>query len=147
MGRMYTAGGEFASFAAADNVFDVRAPSTGAVIIHSFGLKPQTTTDAAFGVKTTVWDTAGTVGTAETEEPVDAGLTQAAGAVVSESPTSGTTESILRQYAVSTLAGLDVIYTPEERPIISNSKQFAVATLDAIATADLNWYVCWEEIG
>ncbi len=148
MGRIYYQTSDIASFTEGD-VIELNAAATDIILLHSIHIKPQATTDEAFNVILARASGAGTGGATTGIDPAPALVGDAAfGGTYMEAATAdatGLTE--LQRWAVSTLAGLDVIWTPETRPVVPPSGRIVINVEDAISSATLEWNIIFEEIG
>jgi hypothetical protein len=148
MGRIYYQTSDIATFTSGD-VIELNCAATDIILLHSLHVKPQATADEAFNVVLARASGAGTGGNTTGIDPAPALVGDAAfGGTYREAATgaaTGLTE--LSRWAVSTLAGLDVIWTPETRPVVPPSGRIVIKVEDAISSATLEWNIIFEEIG
>lgn len=158
MGRIYIAQFSAVAITAVQDLFEVLAPSDSVVIIHGWNIFQTTDTgDAAeeiLRLQTVrgVGATGGSGGTTPTIQPRDDG-DAAAGVVVEANNTTrmtagGGSLETLEQYGWNVRIPLQVIYTPETRPIISPSDYWTLelpaAPADSITVSGM---IIFEEIG
>lgn len=145
---MYVASGTATAISTAANLFQVTTEDDSVILIHRIALRAGTTTDEQTGVKMQrVSTAAGSPSTTITANPLDPGDASFSGTILNE-PTGGSGATELGRWNMSTLAGLEIIYTPEERPVLSGAApNLLIATEDTITSVDVEWMVTFEEIG
>jgi len=156
---MYTAQFNEVAVTAAQDLFEIAAPSGGVVIIHEWSILQNTDVgDAAeevLRIETVRGDgtvTSGSGGSTVTAQPVDNG-DAAPGSTVEANNTTrmavGTgVLDILRQYGWNIRVGLEKIYTPETRPVITPSDRWTLSLDDTPADSiTMSGSILFEEIG
>ena len=148
MGRIYYQTSDILTFTSGD-VIELNSAATDVIFLHSIHIKPQSATDEAFNVKLARASGAGTGGNTTGIDPAPALPGDSAfGGTYREAATSAATGlTELQRWAVSTLAGLNVIWTPETRPFVPPSGRIVINVEDAISSATLEWNIIFEEIG
>lgn len=147
MGRMYVASGTSTAITTAANLFQLATEDDSVIFIHRFGLRVATTTDEALTVTLSRVGTAATGGTGVNANPLDPGDAADSATILNE-PTGEATKTEIGRWNTSTLAGLEIIYTPEERPVLSGAAPTVLFETDlTITSADVSWMIVFEEIG
>lgn len=159
MGRIYT--GQFSAVAvtAAQDLFEIAAPSDAVVVVHSWEIfQTSDTGDAAEEllriqlVRGVGSVTSGSGGSTVTTQPKEDGDAAFGGTVEANNTTqmaagSGSLET-LYQYGWNVRIPREVIYTPESRPSISPSNRLTIALTAAPADSlTVSGTVVFEEIG
>lgn len=148
MGRMYVASGDLPTWTAAGDVVELIAPADAIVVLHRLTLQQSTSeTDDSTSVLLSRVGTSGSGGGAITATPLQVGDAAFGGTIEEGNTTDSTGNTVLYNWGMSVLAGLDVIWTPETRPIISPSAALVVTTGDALSSVTLEWTLEFEEIG
>lgn len=149
MGRIYTQTSDIASFTEGD-IIELNAPSDAVVILHSIHVGLQVETDDSSALLLQRATTAGAGGntTGITPAPMQVG-DAAFGGTYREAATTDAagTLTVLQRWNFSALMGLDVIWTPETRPVISPSGRIVLNIEDTLTAATLEWNMVFEEIG
>lgn len=159
MGRMYSATFKAIAVTAAQDLFEIAAPSDAAVIVHGFAVSQVTETGdsaeemlqmtANRGVGSV---TSGSGGASVTPQPLNDGDAAFGGTVERNNTTimavgTGTLEE-LEAYAWNVRIPWERWYTPETRPVISPSNRWTLeletAPADSITLEGTVWF---EEIG
>lgn len=159
MGRMYIAQFNEVAVTAAQDLFEIAAPSTGVIVIHEWSIGQNTDVgdaqDEVLRIEEVRGDgtvTSGSGGSTPTPEPIDNGY-GASGATVEANNTTrmatGTgTLDVLRQYFWNVRVGLEKVYTPETRPVISPSDRWTLSLDDTPADSiTMSGSIVFEEIG
>lgn len=148
LGRMYVASGDITTFSTAGDVFELIAPSDAIVVVHSLSVTQSTseTDDSAALVLSRV-GTSGSGGTAITARPMEVGMPAFGGSVEEANTTDSTGNTALMNWGLSTLQGLDVIWPPETRPVISPSGALVLTTEGDLTSVTLEWIITFAEIG
>ena len=146
MGRIYTATSDIASFTSGD-ICEINAPSDAVVLLHSFHVGAQTETDDSSVVVLARAGSSGSGGGSITANPLEVGDAAFGGTVEEANSTPAGTLTTLGRYRFSTLAGVDVIFTPETRPVVSPSARIVLLMEDALTSTTLEWTATFEEIG
>ena len=159
MGRMYTAVFKAIAVTAAQDLFEIAAPSDAAVIVHGFALNQVTEVgDAAEEMLQVTCNrgvgsvTSGSGGASVTPQPLEDGSPAFGGTVERNNTTimavgSGTLEE-LEAAAWNIRMPFERIYTPEMRPVISPSNRWTLeletAPADSVTMEGTVWF---EEVG
>lgn len=129
------------------DIFELVAPSTGAVRLHGFSLTSSTTTDERVRLRLVRRSTTGSGGSAATEVPTDDTDTTTIGAALSTLVTTpGTIGDILCGWQWSQQGELLYLPTPELRPSVSASGRLCLNLSTAVGSSR-TWsgWVAWEE--
>lgn len=147
MGKMYVASGDAATFTTGD-VFELFAPSTAVVIIHSLWVHQSTDETDDTGVLILRRGvTTGSGGASITAQPLDPGGAAFGGTIEEANSTGATGGTDLYNWKWSALAGFEKVWLPETRLVLAPS-QGMVLDMDAtITSTTLEWGVEFEEIG
>lgn len=145
---MYVATGTADAISTAANLFQITTEDDSIIFIHRISLRPGTTTDQFTGVKLErVSSPAGSPYVLINANPLDPG-DAADSATIYNEPTGGSGATEIGRWNMSTLAGLEIIYTPEERPVLSGAAPtILMSTEDTLTSVDIEWMVIFEEIG
>lgn len=159
MARRYTAVFEDITITAAQDLFEIAAPSTGIVKIIKWSVFQTTdvgdTEEEILEIETVRGDgtvTSGSGGAAVTPQPIDNG-DGAAGSTVERNNTTrmvvGTgTLDLLEKYGFNVRMPIEMVYTPEEQPVVSPSDRWTLSLNDAPADSiTCSGMVVFEEIG
>lgn len=158
MGRMYRAAFGSVAVSAQQDLFEVLAPSNAIVIVHRIQLSQSTEVgDAAeeglhLQMVRGEGSTSGSGGSTPTVTPIEAGTASAGVAVEANNTTKmtagGGSLAVLEEHVWNVRVPLDIIYTPEERPIISPSDYFTVELNTTPADSlTMSGTITLEEIG
>lgn len=152
MGRIYTAVFEEESVSAAQDLFEIVAPSDAIVKIHELVLGQSSDAGDSESEQLSViihrGSTSGSGGGTPTARPMEAGDAAFGGTVETNNTTQSTEGNILWGDAFNVLAGLQKIWTPETRPVISPSGRLIVELQTAPADAlTMSGTLVFEEIG
>lgn len=159
MGRMYTAVFKSTAVTAAQDLFEIAAPSDSVVVVHSWGLFQTTETGDAQeemlllttnrGVGTV---TSGSGGATVTPQPISDGDAAFGGTVERNNTTqmaagTGSLEE-LEVLAWNIRVPMEKIYTPETRPVISPGNRWTLEMESTPADSiTMHGTVTFEEIG
>lgn len=159
MGRMYVTKFTDVAVTAAQDLFEIAAPSTGIVIVHEWGVSQNTDVgDAAEEilrleeVRGDGTVTSGSGGSTHTPQPIDNG-DAAAGSTVEINNTTRMAAGTgvldeLAQYGWNVRTHFEKVYTPETRPVVTPSDRWTLALDDTPADSlTMSGYVLFEEIG
>ena len=150
MSRMYTVPFENLSVTndSTQDVWQITAPSTAAVVLHHMELYSAVTTDERVRLIMQRVTGAGSGGSAMTEVPLDPAESAAAAAVVTLNTTPGTTTTILHAWYWSQLSPLIWLPTPECRVVLAPSAIVVLNLATAVASTR-NWsgFLTWQEVG
>ena len=159
MGMMYSCPFEAVAVSAAQDFFELLAPSTGALILHSVRLGQSSDEgDAAAEmldvsiVRGEGSVTSGSGGSAGTEVPLQSGLAAAEAAVELNNTTNMLVGSgaliLLLNDSFNVQVGWLYQPTPEERITVSPSDRLTIELVGAPADAlTMSGTITWEEIG
>ena len=150
MGRMYVASGDVSSGTSTLDIWQMTAPSAAICILHRITLsQSDSETDEAFAIALSRAASSGTTGgTAISGNPLDPGDAADSTTIHEAYTTPAGTKTVLFNWGVSTLAGFEHIWTPEERPILGGSDIVVLEITTALTSAvTLEWSVVYEEIG
>lgn len=129
------------------DIFQLTAAAGHAVKLHHFELYSATTTDERVRLILQRVTGAGSVGTAMTEVPVDAGDAAADAAVMTLNTTPGTTTTPLLAWYWSQLSPLVYLPVPEDRIVVPPSGIIVLNLATAVAsTRSWSGFLTWEEI-
>jgi hypothetical protein len=146
MGRIYYATSDIASFTSGD-IIEIAAPSDAVVAIHSLHVGAQTEINDSSVLRLMRATGSGSGGGAITARPREVGDSAFGGTLEEANSTPASTLTELLRWRFSTLVGVDVIFTPETRPIISPSGILVLNMEDALTAVTLEWTLVFEEIG
>lgn len=137
--RMFSAVFEEVAVSAVQDLFEVNAPADAVVVIH--GLVISQSSDAGdseseqLNVLIHRGSTSGSGGSAPTARPMEIG-TPAFGGTVEVNNTSQSTEGVhIHAECFNVMAGLQIWWTPETRPVLSPSGRLIVELQTAPADA------------
>jgi len=159
MGRIYIAQFNEVAVTAAQDLFEIVAPSTGIVRIHNWSILQNTDAgdaeDEILRIETVRGDgtvTSGSGGSTLTPQPIDNGDGAASSTVEANNTTRmavGTgVLDILEQYGWNVRVGMEKIYTPETYPTISPSDRWTLSLDDTPTDSiTMSGHVTFEEIG
>lgn len=157
MGLLYTATASAQAITAAGDMLELAAPSDAAVRLHRFWIEQDSDAGDAQSEQLRVSlkritgaPTSGSGGSSVTPTPMVSGAPAAGSTVEANNTTdlTGGTSATVMTRAFNVMAGLEVIFTPEERPEIAPSTRFLI-TLDTSPADSIAFdYGCvFEEIG
>lgn len=155
MGRIYTAQFTDVAVTAIQDLFEIVAPADAIVAIHDFHISQRTDVgDAAEEILPVQWSsghtTSGSGGSSPAAVPIELGDAAFGGTVEANNTTQAVDGTIVvhRTWNWNIRMGLDVIFTPETRPILSPSRcgclELPVAPADSITCSG---HITFEEIG
>jgi hypothetical protein len=155
MARMYTAQFTSVAVTAAQDLFEIVAPADAVVEIHEICISQSSDVgDAAEEGLSVLWKSGATVsgsgGSSVTPEPLEFGNPAFGGTCEANNTTQANTGTIVTHHAWNwnIRIPMQVIFTPETRPILSPSRR---ATLELVAApADsltMSGYIVFREIG
>ena len=160
MGRMYTATFKSTAVTAAQDLFEIAAPTDSIVIIHDWTLSQTTelgdaaeeqlilTTNRGVGTVTS-----GSGGATVTPQPISDGDPAFGGTVERNNTTimavgTGTLETDLELHAWNIRIPYQKVYTPETRPVISPGNRWTLEMESTPADSiTMHGTVTFEEIG
>lgn len=149
MGRMYTAVFEGVSVSAAQDLFEITAPATAIVVLHQVTITQdasETSEQLPFTIERA--SASGSGGSTPTAQLLELGSTAFGGTVEANNTARATSSSVLFRRSENVLNGIDWLFTPEMRPVISPSGILIVG-LDAApgAALTMSGTIVFEEIG
>lgn len=152
MGRVYIATFELVAATAAQDLFEINAPSDGIVVLHGFGVSQSSDVgDAASEMLNVLLhrgSTSGSGGSAPTAAPLDVGDAAFGGTVETNNTAQSTEGTQLGSWDFHIAAGLQVIFTPEMRPVISPSGRLIIELQSTPADSlTISGYAVFEEVG
>ena len=133
MGRIYTATSDIATFTSGD-IAEITAPADAVVIIHAISVGAQSELDDSSVVVIAKAGTGGSGGGTITPNPIETGNPAFGGTVEEGNSTPASSLTTLERFRFSTLAGVDYIWTPETRLILSPSQILVMTMEDAITS-------------
>jgi len=152
MGRMYAAVFEEVAATAAQDLFELVAPSTGVVLVHSIHISQSSDAgDAAsemLNILVHRGTATGTGGSSVTPSPLAVGDSAFGGTCEANNTTQSAEGTFLGAYNFNIMAGLDIVFTPETRPVISPSGLFIVELQTTPADSlTMSGTLIFEELG
>jgi hypothetical protein len=149
---MYSAVFESVAVTAAQDLFEIVAPSDAALRIHSFSLGQSSDAGDAESEQLNVLvhrgSTSGSGGTTVTPSPLSLGDAAFGGTVEANNTTQSTEGTFLDARCFNVMAGLEVIYTPESWIEVSPGGRLIIELQNAPADSlTMNGRVVFEEIG
>lgn len=152
MGRIYSAVFEEIAVSAVQDLFELNAPSNAAVAVHALYLSQSSDAGDSESEQLNVLihrgSTSGTGGAAVTARPLSAGDPAFGGTVERNNTTQGTEGNQIHAESFNVMAGLQIIWPPELRPLISPSGRLIVELQTAPADAlTMSGTIYFEEIG
>lgn len=155
IGRMYRAVFSKVTVSAAQDFFEVNAPSDSVVIIHGFKLSQSSDVgDAQEEILNLLlkkgMSTSGSGGSTVTPTVNQTGNPAFGGTVEANNTTKSTGGSPINNgsESMNVRAGTAVIFTPEDRIVLSPSERFALELVDAPADAlTVSGEITFEELG
>jgi hypothetical protein len=129
------------------DIWELTAPATKLLVLHSFSLTSSQTTDERVRLRLMRRTAGGTGGSNTTEVPLDAGNAVAAtGALVTLATTPGTAGDIIAGWQWSQQGELLYLPTPEMRVVVAASGRLALNLQSATGgTRTWSGYVTWAE--
>jgi hypothetical protein len=149
---MYSATFEEVAVTVAQDLFQILAPADSAVVLHSLVISQSSDAGDAASEQLNILihrgSTNGSGGSTPTPTPLHLG-DAAAGTVVEANNTSqGTEGTFIHSEAFNVMAGLQIVWTPETRPIVSPSDLLHIELQTAPADSlTMSGTVYFEEIG
>ena len=130
MGRMYTVTFEEVAVTAIQDLFEIVAASDSTVYIHSIHVSQSSDASDSESEQLNVLihrgSTSGSGGSSATPAPLNLGDAAFGGTCEVNNTTQSTEGTILGSYCFNVMAGLDIVFTPEGRPVISPSGRIIV---------------------
>lgn len=153
MGRMYSAVFEEVSVSgAAQDLFRVSAPSDAIVVVHRVTISQSSDAGDSESEQLNVLihrgSTDGSGGSSPTPAPMEVGDAAFGGTVAANNTTQSTEGTQIHAESFNVMAGLDIVWTPETRPVISPSGRLVVELQTTPADAlTMSGVIYFEEIG
>lgn len=152
MGRMYAAVFEEVAATAAQDLFEINAPSDAVVVLHSLHLSQSSDAGDAQSEQLAILihraSTSGSGGSTVTATPLNVGDAAFGGTVEANNTTQGTEGTFVHSEAFNVMAGISIVWTPETRPVLSPSGRIVIEMQTTPADSlTLNGTVYFEEIG
>lgn len=152
MGRMYSATFEQVSVSVVQDLFEINAPANKAVIVHGFTISQSSDAGDAESEQLNILihrgSTSGSGGSTPTARPLDAGDAAFGGTVEANNTTQGTEGNQIHSESFNVMAGLQVWWPPECRPVIPGSGRLIIELQTAPADAlTMSGTVYFESIG
>ena len=129
---------------ATQDIWNLIGASGARTTLHGWELTSASLTAALVSLTLTRITTAGTGGSAITEERRDENDGAILGALVTDVEAPGTPSGNLMGYQWEQLGPVGHIFTPEMRPVAEVAEGFALVCNTAVAMTVSGW-VCWEE--
>lgn len=152
MGRMYSATFEEVAVTAVQDLFEINAPADAVVVLH--GLIISQSSDAGdseseqLNVLIHLGSTTGSGGTTPTARPMELGDAAFGGTVEANNTTQSTEGTFIHAESFNVMAGLQIWWTPETRPVVSPSDRIIIELQTAPADSlTMSGTVYFEEIG
>lgn len=152
MGRMYSVTFEEVSVSAAQDLFEIVAPSDGIVTIHALEISQSSDAGDSESEQLNLLihrgSTSGSGGSTPTPAPMNIGDPAFGGTVEANNTSQSTEGTILHSACFNVMAGYQYIWTPESRPVLSPSGRINVELQTAPADAlTMSGTVYFEEMG
>jgi hypothetical protein len=146
---MYSATFEEVAVTAAQDLFEINAPSDAVVVVHAFEISQSSDTDNEnLNLLIHRGSTSGSGGSSPTPAPMEVGDAAFGGTVEANNTSQSTEGTILHSAAFSVLSGYTYIWTPEMRPVISPSGRLIIELQTAPGDSlTMSGVVYFEEIG
>ena len=137
MGRIYSASFEKVAVTAVQDLFELVAPADAVLLVHSLYLSQDTeegdAEDEMLSILIHRGTATGSGGTTVTASPLNVGDAAFGGTVEANNTTQSAEGTFLHADAWSVRAGLQMVWTPETRPVVSPSGLLIVELQDAPA--------------
>lgn len=152
MGRIYSATFEQVAVSAAQDLFEINAPSDAIVAVHAVSISQSSDAGDVEAEQLNLLihrgSTSGSGGSSLTARPLQTGDAAFGGTIEANNTTQSTEGVILHSESFSVVAGTSIIWTPELRPIISPSGRLIVELQTTPADAlTMSGTIYFEEIG
>ena len=151
-GLMYAVTFNEVSVTAAQDLFEIVAPSDAVTVLHSFEISQSSDAGDAeseqLSIRVHRGSTSGSGGTVPTPNPLQVGSPAAGSSVEVNNTTQSTLGSVIQSASFNVMAGYEKIYTPEMRPVISPSGRIVIELQTTPADAlTMSGTLVFEEIG
>ena len=130
---------------ATQDVWNLLAGTNKRIVLHGWELTSAAVAAALVSLSLQRVTTAGTGGTAVTEQAADEDAGTIDSSMLTDVETPGTPDGVLMGYQWEQLGPVGHVWTPEMRPVSVDSQGFALVANTAIAMTLSGW-VCWEEL-
>lgn len=152
LGRMYSAVFEKVAVSAAQDLFEIVAPSDAIVVIHSIKLGQSSDAGDSESEQLNILlhrgSTSGSAGSSVTPSPLQVGDAAFGGTVEANNTTQGTEGTFIDAICFNVMAGMQEILTPELEVVLSPSGRLIIELQDAPGDAlTMNGSVQFREIG
>ena len=152
MGLMYSAVFEEVAATAAQDLFEIVAPSDAAVIIHECRISQSTDAGDSESEQLNILvhrgTTSGSGGTSVTARPFQVGFPAAGSTVEANNTTQGTEGNFILSECFNVMAGWIWTPTPEARPVLSPSGRLIIELQTAPSDSiTISGTLIFEEIG
>lgn len=152
MGRMYAAVFDEIAVTAAQDLFEIAAPADAIVKVHSWSLGQSSDAGDAESEQLSILAHRGTAsgsgGASVTPSPLEVGDAAFGGTVERNNTTQSVEGTLLDSRCFNVMAGIEVVYIPETRPVISPSGLFILELMAAPNDSlTMNGVIVFEEIG
>lgn len=152
MGRMYSVTFEEVAVTTVQDLFEIVAPADAIVKIHSFSISQSSDAGDSESEQLNVLmhrgSTTGSGGSTPTPAPLEAGDADFGGTAEVNNTSQSTEGTQLGSWNFNVMAGLDVVFTPETRPVISPSGRLIIELQTAPTDSlTMSGVVFFEEIG
>lgn len=149
---MYSATFEEVAVTAAQDLFEINAPSDATVIVHAVHISQSSDAGDAQSEQLNVLihrgSTSGSGGSTPTAAPLSLGDPAFGGTVEANNTSQSTEGTQLHSENFNVMAGLSIIWTPETRPVISPSGRLIIELQTAPADSlTMSGTVYFEEVG
>lgn len=152
MGRMYSASFAGVAVTAQQDFFEIVAPADSVVVIHGWSISQSSDAGDAqseqLRVDVTRASTSGSGGSTPTPIPLEVGMPAFGGTCEANNTTPGTAGVVLDARCFNVMAGIEVVYTPETRLVLSPAGRVCISLLTTPADSlTMSGVVFFEEIG
>jgi len=149
MGRMYSAVFEEVSVSAAQDLFEINAPSDASVVVHGCEISQSSDTDSEMlNILIHRASASGSGGSSVTASPLEVGDAAFGGTVEANNTSGGTEGTKIHAACFNVLNGWLWMPTPECRPVISPSGRLVIELQTAPGDAlTMSGTVYFEEVG
>jgi len=152
MSRFYYATFQEQGVSELQDLFELNAPAAGIVVLHEVVLTQSSDAGDSESEQLNVLihrgSTSGSGGSAVTPVKKESGDAAAASTVEVNNTSQSTEGDVIRQESFNVMAGLQTMWTPEMRPIISNSGRIVISLKTVPADLlTMSGTITFEEIG
>ena len=151
-GRIYSATFEEVAVSAIQDLFEIVAPADSSVVIHGLVISQSSDSGDAQSEQLNVLihrgSTSGSGGSTPTPAPLNVGDAAFGGTVEANNTSQSTEGTQVHSQCFNVMAGLEIWWTPECRPVLSPSGRLIVELQTAPADAvTMSGTIYFEEIG